>query len=115
MSLESRAASHRNNRIRKTPLVFQHTAMKEAGFKNRESAPIVQALKSLGADRITPQVIAEVRDWLAPGLRRKVLADTVTVTSSVYAAIRRIARDDPGECRGLSASTQMSALLRTSC
>ena len=54
MPLESRAAIHRNNRIRKTPLVFQHTAMKEAGFKNRESAPIVQALKSLGADRITP-------------------------------------------------------------
>ena len=87
----------RSYQIGKTPLIFQHTALKEAGFKHRESALIVQALKSLGADRITPQVIAKVREWLDPGLRRTVLADTETATGWVYAAIKRIAREDPGE------------------
>ena len=66
--------------IGKTPLVFEHTALKEAGFKHRESTLIVQALKSLGADWITPQVIAKVRKWLDPALRRKVLEDTETAT-----------------------------------
>ena len=87
----------RSYQIGKTPLVFEHTALKEAGFKHRESALIVQGLKSLGADRITPQVIAKVRDWLDPGLRRKVFADTETATGWVYAAIKQIAREDPGE------------------
>ncbi len=87
----------RSYRIGKVSLIFEHTALKEAGFKNRESALIVQALKSLGADRITPQVIANVRDWLDPGMRRKVLTDTVTATGWVFAAIKRIAREDSDE------------------
>ena len=87
----------RSYQIGKTPLIFEHTALKEAGFKHRESALIVQGLKSLGAGRITPQVIAKVRDWLDPGLRRQVLADTETATGWVYAAIKQIAREDPGE------------------
>ena len=86
----------RSYQIGKTPLIFQHTALKEAGFRHRESALIVQALKSLGADRITPQVIAKIREWLDPGLRRPVLADTETATGWVYAAIRHVAREDSG-------------------
>ena len=83
--------------IDKTPLVFEHTLLKEAGFKHRESALIVQALKSLGPDRITPSVIAKAREWLDPGLRRKVVADTETATGWVYAAIKQITREDADE------------------
>jgi hypothetical protein len=50
----------------------------------------VEALKSLGPDRITPRHIARVRQWLAPDLREKILADTDTVTGWVYAAIREV-------------------------
>lgn len=50
----------------------------------------MEALKSLGPDRITPRHIARVRQWLAPDLREKILADTDTVTGWVYAAIREV-------------------------
>ena len=81
-------------KIGNTALVFEHTALKEAGFKRRESALIVQALKSLGSERITPQVVAKIREWLGPKLRDKVLNDTRTATGWVYAAIKQIAREN---------------------
>ena len=87
----------RSYQVGKTSLIFEHTALKEVGFKNGESALIVQALKSLGTDRITPQVIAKIREWLDPEMRRKVLADTETATGWIYAAIRQITREDPDE------------------
>lgn len=86
----------RSYQVGKTALVFEQTVLKEVGFKYRESTLIVQALKSLGADRITPQVVAKIREWLDPGMRRKVLGDTKTVTGWVYAAIKRITREDSG-------------------
>ncbi len=80
--------------IGNTALVFEHTALKEVGFKRRESALIVQALKSLGSARITPQVVAKIREWLDPKLRDKVLFDTRTATGWVYATIKQIAREN---------------------
>lgn len=80
--------------VGKTTLEFKHTALKETGFKLRESSLIVHALKSLGPERITPEVLAKVRDWLAPELRLKVLSDTQTATGWIYAAIREICRED---------------------
>ena len=84
----------RSYQVGKTTLVFKHIAPKETGFKYRESALIVQAFKSLGADRITPQIIARVRAWLDPKMRQKVLADTRTATGWVYAAIRQVMQED---------------------
>ena len=80
--------------INGTTLKFKHRALKEAGFRYRESALIVQALKSLGADRITSPITAKVRQWLDPKLRERILADTDTVTGWVYDAIREICRED---------------------
>jgi uncharacterized protein DUF6088 len=77
-----------------TCLSFRNTALKEAGLKMRESGLIVRALKSLGSERISPQVISKVRKWLDPGMRKKVLLDTQTVTGWVYAAIKQICRED---------------------
>jgi hypothetical protein len=84
----------RTYRIGKTALVFEHTALKEAGFKLRESGLIVQALKSLGPDRVTPEVILKLRRWLPKRLSVKVLADTRTATGWVYAALQRIAQQE---------------------
>ena len=71
-------------------LVFEHTALKESGVKLKESGLIVQALKSLGQERITPEVISKIRKWLPESLRAKVLADTKTTTGWVYSAIQQI-------------------------
>jgi hypothetical protein len=83
----------RTYRIGKTTLVFEHTALKETVFKLRESGLIVQALKSLGPNRITPDVISTIRQWLPRNLRTKVLADTRTATGWVHAAIQRIVKE----------------------
>ncbi|HEX4999630.1 MAG TPA: DUF6088 family protein [Terriglobia bacterium] len=84
---------NRRYAIGKTTLEFKHTALKETGFKLRESSIIVHALKSLGQDGITPDVLAKVRSWLSPELRSRVLADTQTATGWVYAALREICRE----------------------
>jgi hypothetical protein len=81
----------RNYKVGNTSLVFEHTALKEAGFELRESGLIVQALRSLGKERVTPEVVTKVRSWLPPSLRAKVLVDTKTATGWVYATIQRIA------------------------
>ena len=43
----------RTYEIENTSLHFQHTALKDAGFKSPESGLIVQGLKSLGQEYIT--------------------------------------------------------------
>jgi hypothetical protein len=85
---------NRTYRIGNTTLVFKHTALKEAGFKLRESGLIVQALKSLGSDRVAPDVIAKIRRWLPSRIRAKVLMDTRTATGWVRAAIQQIVQDE---------------------
>jgi hypothetical protein len=64
--------------------------LKESGFRLTESGLIVQALKSLGQEQITAEVIAKIRAWLPESLRAKVLADTRTATGWVYSAIQQI-------------------------
>jgi hypothetical protein len=84
----------RSYTVGKTSLTFEHTALKEAGFKLPESRLIVQALKAYGENRITPKVIAQVRRKFAPALRQRILLDTKTATGWAYAAIQEIAKED---------------------
>ena len=83
----------RSYTIGRTKLDFEHTALKEAGFKLPESRLIVQALKAFGEDRITPKVITQVRRQFDSALLQRILLDTKTATGWVYAAIQEIARD----------------------
>jgi hypothetical protein len=80
----------RTYQIGKTSLVFEQTALKEVGFTLRESGLIVQALKSLGQEHITPDVIATLRRRVPENLRSKILLDTRTATGWVHAVIQRI-------------------------
>lgn len=84
----------RTYEIGSTTLVFEHTALKEAGVKLKESGLIVQALRSLGPERITPDVISKIRAWLPKPLRVRVLADTKTATGWIYSAIQQIAQEE---------------------
>jgi hypothetical protein len=79
--------------IGNTALAFEHTALKESGIELKESGLIVQALKSLGQERITPEIISKIRAWLPESLRSKVLADTKTATGWVYGAIQQITQE----------------------
>ena len=84
----------RSYTVGKTVLAFEHTALKEAGFKLPESRLIVQALKAYGENRITPKIIALLRGKFDPVLRQRILLDTKTATGWVYAAIQEIAKDN---------------------
>ncbi len=72
---------------------FKKTALKESGFKHRESGIIVQALKSLGPDRITDSVKESMRDWLDSSLYSVILKDTRVVTGWINQAIHDICRE----------------------
>ena len=81
-------------KVGNTTLVFENTSLKDAGFKLPESALIVQALKSLGSDRITNDVSERIRKWLKPELRAKVLKDTRSTSSWIYDVIKKVCRED---------------------
>ena len=81
-------------KVGNTTLAFEHTALKEAGFKLGESGLIVQALKSLGQERITQEVISKIRTWLPTSLRPRILTDTKTATGWVYSVIQQIAQEE---------------------
>lgn len=86
-------------------LEFKKTALKEIGFKHRESGLIVQALKALGKEYITSDVIEKIRKQVDPAKYGKILKDTKTVTGWVYDCIRQICREgEHGQGRGPNAS-----------
>jgi hypothetical protein len=80
--------------IGKQALIFKHAQRKESGFRHHESALLVQGLKTLGPDRITPDTIAKLREWLPEGLRSKVINDTGLVTGWIREAILNICREE---------------------
>ena len=75
-------------------LEFKKTALKEIGFKHPESGLIVQALKALGKEHITADVIEKIRQQLELEKYGKILKDTKTVTGWVYDCIKDICRED---------------------
>ena len=87
---------NRSYKIGKTTLAFEHTVLKEAGFKLSESRLVVQALKAFGEDRITPKILTQIRKRFDRALWKRILVDTKTATGWVYAAIQQIARDSDG-------------------
>lgn len=75
-------------------LEFKKTALKEIGFKYRESGLIVQALKSLGKERVTSEVLNKIRKELDPDMCPKILKDTTTVTGWAYDCIKELCREE---------------------
>ena len=71
-------------------LEFKKSALKDVGFKYRESGLLVQALKALGQSRVDEAVIATLRQQLDKAACQQVLKDTVTATGWVYEAIKRV-------------------------
>lgn len=80
----------RRYKIDNFTLEFKKAALKDVGFKHRESGLTVQALKALGKERINDEVIGAIRSQLDEKARKRVLKETVTATGWVYDAIKRI-------------------------
>jgi len=74
-------------------LVFKKSALKDVGFKYRESGLVVQALKALGREHVDQKVIQGIRKQLESKGCERILRDTRSVTGWIYDTIKRICRE----------------------
>jgi len=74
-------------------LEFKKSALKDVGFKHRESGLLVQALKALGKEHITKQVIDKIRNQLDMKTCQKIVKDTKSATGWIYDSIKKICKD----------------------
>lgn len=75
--------------IGKVELRFQKTALKTMGFKYRQSELLVQAIKTLGRERVTPAVIAKLEAQLDEKQCKQILKDTQHTTTWIYEVIKQ--------------------------
>ena len=73
---------------------FKKSVLKDIGFKYKESSLIVQALKSLGKEHITDEIIEIIKEQIEPKMVEKILKDTQSTTVWVYEIIKQICRGD---------------------
>lgn len=71
-------------------LGFKKSALKNIGFRHKESSLIVQALRSLGKEHITDKVISKIRAQIDEKMYDKILKDTKTSTDWIYETIKQI-------------------------
>jgi hypothetical protein len=83
---------NRQYQIDNTTLTFKHTALKNIGFKYKESSLLVQALKALGENHTDATVKEKLVSWLNPAVCNKVLKDTQTATTWIYETIKEICK-----------------------
>jgi Family of unknown function (DUF6088) len=72
-------------------LIFKKVALKESGFKHRESELVVQALKALGKERIDSKVRAQLSQAIPAAMWMKMVRDAKTAPAWVHEIIRTIA------------------------
>lgn len=83
----------REYKIGKHSLVFKKSALKDVGFKHKESGLVVQALKALDRKHMDQKVVERIRQQLEPNACDRILKDTRSVTGWVYEAIKRICKE----------------------
>ena len=74
-------------------LIFKKRTLKESGFKHRESELVVQALKSLGRERIDSEIRIKLAGALPAATWKKMVRDTKTAPAWVHEIIRTIAEE----------------------
>ena len=76
---------------------FKKSVLKDIGFKYKESSLIVQALKSLGKEHITDEIIEIIKEQIEPKMVEKILKDTQSTTVWVYETIKQICKGNSHE------------------
>ncbi len=82
----------REYKVEKHSVVFKKSALKDVGFKHKESGLVVQALKALGREHVDQKVIESIRQQLKSKGCERILRDTRSVTGWIYETIKRICR-----------------------
>jgi len=83
----------RSYQIGQAELSFKKEALKNIGFKYRESGLIVHALKTLGKPHVDDKVIDKIRQQVDDNKYKQIMKDTRSVTSWMLEMIRKICRD----------------------
>lgn len=78
-------------------LEFKKSALKNIGFKYKESSLTVQALKSLGKEHITDKVIGKIREKIDEKMYDKILKDTKTSTDWIYETVKQICQKESAD------------------
>jgi hypothetical protein len=76
---------------------FKKSSLKNIGFKHKESSLIVQALKTLGKDRVDAELIQKIRKEVDASKYSKILNDTKSSTVWIYETIKKICKVDADE------------------
>lgn len=71
-------------------LEFKHMAIKETGLQLRESRLLVQALRALGKDHITPDILRKISQEIGDVPSVKIMRDVQQVSVWIYEAIEEI-------------------------
>jgi hypothetical protein len=74
-------------------LTFNKKALKESGFKHRESELVVQALKELGRERMDEAFRNKLQQSLPSDTWPKLVKDTKSATAWVHEIIRKTAEE----------------------
>jgi hypothetical protein len=85
--------ANRSYEVFGTTLEFKKTSLKNIGFKHKESSLIVQALKALGKEQISDEVISKIKNQIDTKKCSSILKDTKSTTVWIYEAIKRICQD----------------------
>lgn len=86
--------SNRSYNILGTTLEFKKSSLKNIGFKYKESSLVVQALKALGKEHVSNDVMTRIRERIDPKMYTKILSDTQSSTVWIYETIKQIFKED---------------------
>lgn len=71
-------------------LSFKHRANREISFMSETTTLVVEALKTLGKDRVNDGIILSLRNRLPEEEKKKMLEETTSVSEWIYAVIKKV-------------------------
>ena len=71
-------------------LSFKHRANREISFMSETTTLVVEALKTLGKDRVDDSIILSLRNRLPKAEKKKMLEEATGVSEWIYAVIRKV-------------------------
>ena len=71
-------------------LSFKHRANREISFMSETTTLVVEALKTLGKERIDDDIIVSLRNRLPEEAKKKVLKEATGVSEWIYTVIRKV-------------------------
>ena len=78
------------NKLGLSTLSFKHRANREISFMSETTTLVVEALKTLGKDRVDDGIILSLRNRLPKEEKKKMLEEATGVSEWIYTVIRKV-------------------------